>query len=393
MAGRHVSLSTMSPLSLPVYLDYHATTPVDVRVFEAMTPYFMEVFGNPASSSHAFGLKARAAVESARRQVAACLHAAPHEVVFTSGASESNNLAIKGAVKLCGTKGGHIVTAATEHKAVLNACRALEAEGYALTVLPVESDGHLPLEAVRDALRGDTVLVSLMHANNEIGVVHDIAAIGALCHERGVLLHTDATQSLGKLPFDVRTLNADLISMSGHKMYGPKGVGALYVRKPCRIAPLIDGGGHEGGLRSGTLNVPGIVGLAKAVELAMALAEEDMAHARRLRDRLWQALQAAFPQLVLNGPALPADAARRLPNNLNVSLAPPAGDALLEALASVAVSTSSACTSAAGEASHVLAALGRPAGLVNLRISVGRQTTDAEIDYVVACIQRAAVAA
>lgn len=383
----------MSPVSLPVYLDYHATTPVDRRVFEAMTPYFMEVFGNPASSSHAHGLRARAAVEQARRTIADCLHASPHEVVFTSGASESNNLAIKGAVKLCAAKGSHLVTAATEHKAVLNACKALEAEGYALTVLPVDAEGRIAPEAVAAALRDDTVLVSLMHANNEIGVVHDIPAIGALCRARGVLLHTDATQSVGKLPLDVRTLGADLVSMSGHKMYGPKGVGALYVRKPCRVAPLIDGGGHEGGLRSGTLNVPGIVGLAEAVSLAVTCLDEDVAHARRLRDRLWQALSAAFPQAILNGPALPAQADWRLPNNLNVSVPSPAGDVLLEALASVAISTSSACTSAAGEASHVLTALGRPAGLVNLRISVGRQTTDAEIGYVVGCIERAAVAA
>lgn len=383
----------MSPLNLPIYLDYHATTPVDARVFEVMTPYFMEVFGNPASVSHSFGLRALAAVESSRRLLADCLHAAPQEMVFTSGASESNNLAIKGVVKLCGAKGRHVVTAATEHKAVLNACRTLEAEGYDLTVLPVEPDGHLSLAAVERALRADTVLVSLMHANNEIGVVHDVPAIGALCRARGILLHTDATQSIGKVPFDVRTLNADMVSMSGHKMYGPKGVGALYVRRPCRIAPLIDGGGHEGGLRSGTLNVPGIVGLAKAVELATTHVDEDIAHARRLRDRLWLALSAAFPQLVLNGPALPADSARRLPNNLNVSLPPAVGRTLLEALTEVAVSTSSACTSASGEASHVLAALGRPADLVNLRISVGRQTTDRDIDYVVDCIERAAVAA
>jgi cysteine desulfurase len=383
----------MSPPHLPIYLDYHATTPVDARVFEAMTPYFMEVFGNPASSSHAFGLKALAAVEASRRQVAECLHAAPQEIVFTSGASESNNLAIKGAVKLCSANGRHIVTAATEHKAVLNACRSLEVEGYALTILDVDADGGVQVEAVRRALRADTVLVSLMHANNEIGIVHDIAAIGALCREHGILLHTDATQSIGKLPVDLRTLNADMVSMSAHKMYGPKGVGALYVRKPCRIAPLIDGGGHEGGLRSGTLNVPGIVGLAKAVELATAHVAEDMAHARGLRDRVWQALHAAFPGVLLNGPALPADGGRRLANNLNVSLPAADGEALLGALSSVAISTSSACTSASGEASHVLAALGRPAGLVNLRLSVGRQTTTDDIDYVVACIQRAAVTA
>lgn len=384
----------MGAVRLPIYLDYHATTPVDVRVLEAMTPYFMDVFGNPASSSHAFGLRARAAVESARRAIAEHLHGAPQEVVFTSGASESNNLAIKGVVRLCAAKGRHIVTAATEHKAVLNACRALEADGYGLTVLPVEADGRVDPAAVAAALRGDTVLVSLMHANNEIGVIHDIPAIGALCRARGVLLHTDATQSVGKVPLDVRTLGADLVSMSAHKMYGPKGVGALYVRQPCRVAPLIDGGGHEGGLRSGTLNVPGIVGLAKAVELAVSHLEEDVRHARRLRDRLWTALRDAFPQLVLNGPTLPDVEGRRLPNNLNVSLPAPAGEVLLEALDQVAISTSSACTSAAGETSHVLTALGRPAsGLVSMRISVGRQTTDAEIDHVVGCIERAAIPA
>ena len=393
MAGRHVSLPPMSPLNLPVYLDYHATTPVDARVFEAMVPYFMEVYGNPASTSHSVGLRALAAVEASRRLLAEHLYAAPQEVVFTSGASESNNLAIKGVVKLCGAKGRHVVTAATEHKAVLNACRTLAAEGYDLTVLDVEPDGHLSLDAVERALRPDTVLVSLMHANNEIGVIHDIPAIGALCRARGILLHTDATQSIGKVAVDVRTLNADMISMSAHKIYGPKGVGALYVRRPCRIAPLIDGGGHEGGLRSGTLTVPGIVGLAKAVELATSHVEQDTAHARRLRDRLWRALSASFPTLTLNGPALPADADRRLPNNLNVSLPPEAGRSLLEAFTSVAVSTSSACTSATGEPSHVLTALGRAADLVNLRLSVGRQTTDADIDYVVACIERAAVAA
>lgn len=384
----------MGSVRLPIYLDYHATTPVDPRVFEAMVPYFTEVFGNPASGSHAFGLQARAAVEAARRAIAESLHGAPGEIVFTSGASESNNLAIKGVARLCGARGAHIVTAATEHKAVLNACRALEADGYALTVLPVEPDGRIDPAAVGAALRDDTVLVSLMHANNEIGVIHDIAAIAALCHERGVLLHTDATQSLGKVPIDVRTLGADMISMSGHKIYGPKGVGALYVRKPCRVAPLIDGGGHEGGLRSGTLNVPGIVGLAKAVELAVTHLDEDMRHARRLRDRLWDALRAACPQVVLNGPAIPDVEGRRLANNLNVSVPAAAGEALLDALGSVAISTSSACSSEAGETSHVLAALGRPAsGLVSMRISVGRQTTDAEIDYVVACIGRAAIPA
>jgi cysteine desulfurase len=383
----------MSSLTLPVYLDYHATTPVDSRVFEAMTPYFMEVYGNPASSSHAFGLRARAAVERARRTVAQCLGAEAQEIVFTSGASESNNLAIKGAMKLCGARGRHLITASTEHKAVLNACKTLAGEGFDLTVLDVEPDGRLSPDAVSRAIREDTVLVSLMHANNEIGVVHDLVAIGQCCRARGVLLHTDATQSIGRLPVDLRELPVDLLSMSAHKIYGPKGVGALYVRKPCRVAPLIDGGGHEGGLRSGTLNVPGIVGLAAAVELATTLADEDASLARHLRNRIWQALRAAFPRVVLNGPRLPDDESIRLPNNLNVSLPPADGEVLLEALADVAVSTSSACTSAAGESSHVLSALGRPSGMVNLRISVGRQTSEAEVAYVVASIERAASAA
>lgn len=377
---------------MPIYLDYHATTPVDSRVFAAMTPYFMEVFGNPASSSHRFGDDARAAVERARALMATCLNAASaREIVFTSGSSESNNLAIKGVARLCGTRGRHVVTAATEHKAVLNACKSLQVEGYELTVLPVLADGSIPVGAVEATLRPDTVLVSLMHANNEIGILHDIAAIGALCRSRGVLLHTDATQSIGKAPFDVQALQVDLASLSGHKIYGPKGTGALYVRTPCKVAPLIDGGGHEGGLRSGTLNVPGIVGLAAATELAYADLARDVRVQCRLRDRLWIALRHSFPAITLNGPDPLLHPEQRLFNNLNVSLPATEGDALLAALGDVAISTSSACTSASGESSHVLAALGRPDGLVNLRISVGRPTTEADIDHVIACIGKAAV--
>lgn len=380
---------------MPIYLDYHATTPVDPRVFTAMTPYFMEVFGNPASASHAYGLKARAAVEQARTRIAQALNAgSPREIIFTSGSTESNNLAIKGVVRTCGGKGRHVITAATEHKCVLNACKALREDGYDVTILPVEADGSVSVAAVEAALRPDTVLVSLMQANNEIGVVHDLAAIGALCRARGVLLHTDATQSFGKLAVDVQALQVDLLSMSAHKMYGPKGVGALYVRTPCRLVPQLDGGGHEGGLRSGTLNVPGIVGLAESVALSCADLDADRRTQCRLRDRLWLALSDAFPGILLNGPDPLTAPDRRLPNNLNVSLPEPEGDALLAAFGSeVAVSTSSACTSAAGEASHVLSAIGRAPGLVNLRISVGRPTTDAEIDQVVACIDRAAVRA
>ena len=380
---------------MPIYLDYHATTPVDPRVFASMTPYFMEIFGNPASTSHAFGLRARAAVEQARARIAAALNAAsPREVVFTSGSTESNNLAIKGVVRTCASKGRHVVTAATEHKCVLNACKALRDDGYDVTVLPVAADGAIAVADVAAALRPDTVLVSLMQANNEIGVVHDIAAIGALCRERGVLVHTDATQSFGKLPVDVQAMHVDLLSMSAHKMYGPKGVGALYVRTPCRLVPQLDGGGHEGGLRSGTLNVPGIVGLAEAVSLSCEDLDDDRRRQRSLRDRLWVALRAAFPATLLNGPDPLAAPERRLPNNLNVSLPSAEGDALLAALGSdVAVSTSSACTSASGEASHVLSAIGRAADMVHLRISVGRPTTAAEIDAVVAAVERAAVRA
>ena len=261
---------------MPIYLDYHATTPVDPRVFASMVPYFMEVFGNPASTSHPVGLQARAAVEQARQRIAAALNASSaREIVFTSGSTESNNLAIKGVVRTCAARGRHVVTAATEHKCVLNACKSLVEDGYDVTILPVAADGTLSVATVAAALRPDTVLVSLMHANNEIGVIHDIAAIGALCRARGVLLHTDATQSFGKVAVDVQALQVDLLSMSGHKMYGPKGIGALYVRTPCRLVPQLDGGGHEGGLRSGTLNVPGIVGLADAVALAGEDLEED----------------------------------------------------------------------------------------------------------------------
>jgi cysteine desulfurase len=378
---------------VPIYLDYHATTPVDPRVFGVMTPYFMEIFGNPASTSHRVGLQARAAVEQARQRIASALNAAsPREIIFTSGSTESNNLAIKGVARVCGRRGRHVVTAATEHKCVLNACKALRDEGFDLTILPVDADGRVSVAVVEAALRPDTFLVSLMHANNEIGVIHDLAPLGALCRARGVLLHTDATQSFGKVAVDVQAMQVDLLSMSGHKMYGPKGVGALYVRTPCALAPQLDGGGHEGGMRSGTLNVPGIVGLAEAVVLACEDLDTDRRTQRALRDRLWHALREAFPGVLLNGPDPLTAADERLPNNLNVSLPSSAGEALLSALGDeVCVSTSSACTSASGEASHVLTAIGRAPGLVNLRISVGRPTAADQVDDVVARIGRAAV--
>ncbi len=297
--------------------------------------------------------------------------------------------------RTCGDRGRHVVTAATEHKCVLNACKALRDDGFDVTILPVAPDGTLSVESVEAAIRPDTALVSLMHANNEIGVLHDIAAIGDMCRARGVLLHTDATQSFGKVHVDVQALRVDLLSMTAHKMYGPKGVGALYVRTPCRLAPQLDGGGHERGLRSGTLNVPGIVGLAEALDIARTDQATDCSSQRVLRDRLWHALREAFPGVLLNGPDPMASPERRLANNLNVSLPGQAGQALLDALSEddVCVSTSSACTSDSGEASHVLTAIGREPGFVNLRMSVGRPTTRAEIDQVVACIARAAVRA
>ncbi|MPY88454.1 MAG: aminotransferase class V-fold PLP-dependent enzyme [Luteitalea sp.] len=378
-------------MKLPIYLDYHATTPVDERVLEAMQPYFIEIFGNPASSSHVFGWQASAAVEQARRQVADGLDADPEEIVFTSGASESNNLAIRGVARLCRERGRHIVTVATEHKAVLNTCLALEEDGFRVTVLGVDGEGGVELDAVRAALADDTILVSIMHANNEIGTIQDIAPIGALCRDRGVLFHTDATQSIGRRLFNVRHLNVDLVSFSGHKFYGPKGTGALFIRRSVDCAPLITGGGHESGVRSGTLNVPGVVGLAKAVELANQSLKDETARTREWRDDLWRAIREAVPTVLLNGPDPLERPDDRLPNNLNVSVPGAEGEALVAALDQVAVSTSSACTSASGEGSHVLKAIGRDTeGLTHLRFGLGRPTTREEIDYTIGCIRAVA---
>ena len=293
-------------MKLPIYLDCNAATPVDDRVFEAMRPYFTEIFGNAASTGHAFGAQAREAVNDSRRAIAEALNVSPEEIVFTSGATESDNLAIKGTAKL--RQGGHIITAATEHKAVLDPCRCLSQDGYRVTCLPVDRQGFINLDELSAAFSPDTILVSIMHGNNEIGTVQDIAAIGALCRARGVPFHTDATQTIGKLPFDAQALNVDMASLTAHKMYGPKGAGALYVRKDCKVAPVIDGGGHERGLRSGTLNVPGIVGLAKSLEVAVAQMDRDITHTRALRDRIWEALRAVSPSVVVNGPDPIADA-------------------------------------------------------------------------------------
>ena len=369
----------------PLYLDYAATTPVDAAVAQVMGECLTlaGTFGN-AASAHAFGFAAARRVEAARAQVAALLAAAPEEIVFTSGATESNNLALLGVMAASAERGRHVVTLRTEHKAVLDPCRMLAAHGYRVTVLPVDGEGRLDLDDLARAFAPDTLLVSVMHANNEIGTVHDIAAIAALCRERGVLCHTDATQTIGRLPFDVGALGVDLASFTGHKMYGPKGAGGLYVRRGCSLLPLFEGGGHERGLRSGTLNVPGIVGLAEALTLAVAEMPQDAAHTRRLRDRLWTALREAVPAVRLTGvdPALDPD--HRLPNNLHVTLDDADGDRIAPALADVACSTRSACTSGASGPSHVLEALGRPEGGTTLRFGVGRFTTGDDIARIAA---------
>jgi cysteine desulfurase len=378
---RHPLTAPIS-MRLPIYLDCNATTPVDPRVFATMAPYFTEIFGNAASTGHTFGAQALGAVESARSAIARAINARPDEIIFTSGATESDNLAIKGTARLRGR--GHIITAATEHKAVLDPCRCLAQEGFRITYLPVDARGFVDLDQLAAALTPDTVLVSIMHGNNEIGTVQDIAAIGALCRARGVPFHTDSTQTIGKLPFDVQALNVDMASLTAHKMYGPKGAGALFVRQSCELSPIIDGGGHERGLRSGTLNVPGIVGLAKALEVASQQIEEDIAHSRRLRDALWTCLKHAVPAARVNGPDPIELPESRLPNNLHVSVDSFEGDLINSALSNVAVSSRSACTTGSHEPSHVLKAIGAPTdGVASLRFGVGRFTTDEDISYVV----------
>jgi cysteine desulfurase len=369
-------------MKLPVYLDHHATTPVDERVFDVMRPYFMDAFGNAASTEHTFGLQAFAAVTQARQTIAACLNVEPGEIVFTSGATESNNLAIKGVAAVRGS--GHIVTATTEHKAVLDPCHRLAQQGFRVSYLKVDREGFIDLDAVRKALSTDTILVSIMHGNNEIGTVQDIQSIAAICRERGVLFHTDATQTVGKLPFDAHALQPDLVSLSAHKIYGPKGIGALYVSRKCQLAPIIDGGGHERGLRSGTLNVTGIVGLAKALEVALVDRLHDCARTRDFRDRLWTCFQEVVPGVQLNGPDPLRRAEKRLPNNLHLSIPEAASARVGAALTQVAVSSRSACNSGSSQPSHVLEAIGAAVeGCTTLRISTGRHTTSEEIDYVV----------
>jgi cysteine desulfurase len=369
------------PVKIPVYLDNHATTPLDPRVLETMLPFLRAKFGNAASNSHAFGWEASAAVEVARRQIASAIGASPQEIVFTSGATESDNLAVKGTVEACRGCGNHIITALTEHKAILDSCKYLEHRGCTVTYLGVRPDGLIDLDQLRDSFTDKTVLVSIMAANNEIGVLQPIAEIGKICRERGVVFHSDAVQALGKVPLNVQQANLDLASLTAHKLYGPKGCGALYVRNDAsvRLEPLFHGGGHEHGMRSGTLNVPGIAGFGKACEIAVQEMAEESCRTAGLRNRLCERLQAALRNVVING-----NMEHRLPGNLNMSFPGVEGETLLTGLHDVAVSSGSACSSGKTEASHVLRALGlsdEAAGSA-VRFGVGRFNTEAEIDYV-----------
>jgi cysteine desulfurase len=366
----------------PVYLDHQATTPLDPRVLEAMLPWLTGDFGNAASRQHAFGWAAESAVSAAREEVAAALGAEPREVVFTSGATESNNLALLGAARAARGRGNHVVTSAVEHRAVLDPCRQLAAEGFEVTVLPPDETGRTAVEAVADALTERTVLVSLMAANNEIGTLNPVAETAALCASRGVLFHTDAAQAFGKVPFDVGP-GVAMASLSAHKLYGPKGVGALYVRARPRVAlaPIVFGGGHEKGLRSGTLNVPGIVGFGAAVRIASRERDAEAVRLVALRDRLDSAIRGALDGVTLNG-----QRAERLPGNLSHSFGGVDGERLIASLRDVAVSSGSACTTASAEPSHVLRALGVPAALAKatIRFGLGRFTTAAEVDFAAA---------
>jgi cysteine desulfurase len=368
-------------MRIPIYMDHHSTTPVDPRVLEAMLPYFTEHFGNAASRSHSFGWKAEEAVEEARAEVARLVGASAREIVFTSGATESDNLAVKGAARFHRERGRHLVTTAIEHKAVLDSMHALEREGFEVTYLPVSGEGIVDPEAVRAALRPDTILVSVMHANNEVGTIQPIEAIGRLTRERGILFHTDAVQSVGRIPFDVEAANADLVSLSAHKMYGPKGAGALYVRRRprARLVPQMDGGGHERGYRSGTLNVPGIVGFGRAATLAREEMPTEAPRLLALRERLRTALEAGLDRIRVNGSLV-----HRLPGNLNVSFEFVEGEALMLALRDVAVSSGSACTSASLEPSYVLRAMGVSDEMAHasIRFGLGRTNTEEEVDEV-----------
>jgi cysteine desulfurase len=369
-------------VKLPIYMDNHATTRVDPRVLDAMLPYFTEKYGNAASRNHEFGWKAEEAVETARGQIARLIHATPREIVFTSGATESDNLALKGVAEAYRAKGNHIVTQATEHKAVLDTSKRLEKSGCEVTYLPVAKDGRIDLDNLRRAIAPKTILLSIMHANNEIGVLQPIAEIGAIAKEKNVIFHVDAAQSAGRVPIDVEKFGIDLLAISAHKIYGPKGVGALYVRRKnprVELSPILDGGGHERGMRSGTLNVPGIVGLGKACEICEKEMTAENDRLRILRDKLKDAILSRLDDTSVNGTM-----EHRLANNLNLSFSGVEGDALLMGINDVAVSSGSACTSATLEPSYVLRALGVPEDLAHssIRFGLGRFNTEEEVHYV-----------
>ena len=369
-------------IKLPIYMDNHATTPVDPRVVEEMLPYFMEKFGNAASRNHPFGWAAEEAVELSRERIAKLIGATAKEIIFTSGATESDNLAIKGVAEMYREKGNHIITCVTEHKAVLDTCKRLEKYGYRVTYLPVQKDGLIAPEDLKRAMDDKTILVTIMFANNEIGVLQPVEEIGKLCHEKGVLFHSDATQAIGKVPVNVTKQNIDIMSISAHKMYGPKGVGALYVRRKnprVQLAAIIDGGGHERGMRSGTLNVPGIVGLGKACDIAMNEMPQESCRLAGLRNRLRDKILAGLDDAYING-----SKEHRLPGNLNMSFLYVEGESLLMGINDIAVSSGSACTSATLEPSYVLKALGLGDDLAHssIRFGLGRFNTEAEVDYV-----------
>ena len=376
-------------VKLPIYMDNHATTPLDKRVLEAMLPYFTEKFGNAASRNHSFGWEAEEAVDKARGQIAGLIHARSKEIIFSSGATESDNLAIKGVLEFYNEKGNHIITCVTEHKAILDSCRALERGGKAtVTYLPVDKYGMIDPEAVRKAITDKTVLITVMYANNEVGTIHPIAEIGKSAKEKGIVFHSDATQAVGKIPVDVEKDGIDLMSLSGHKIYGPKGIGAIYVRSKgprVRLTPQMDGGGHERGMRSGTLNVTGIIGLGKACEIAGSEMLEENRRLHELRDKLQAGIFERLDEVYLNG-----HPTERLPGNLNVSFAYVEGESLLMGISDIAVSSGSACTSATLEPSYVIRALGTDEELAHssIRFGLGRFNTEEEVDYVTARVSK-----
>src|SRR5229473_2334763 len=369
-------------MKTPIYFDNHATTPTDPRVVDAMLPYFTQKFGNAASRNHSFGWEAEKAVDNARKQIADLIGATTKEIIFTSGATESDNLAIKGVAEMYAEKGNHIITAATEHKAVLDTCKKLEKHGYRVTYLPVKADGLVDLDMLRESITDKTILITLMYANNEIGVIQPVKDIGKIAHEKGVLFHTDGVQAIGKVPVDVNKDNIDLMSITGHKLYGPKGAGALYVRRKSprvQLTAQMDGGGHERGMRSGTLNVPGIVGLGEACAICQREMPEETKRLQYLRDKLRSKLESKLDEVYLNG-----SWEHRLPHSLNLSFAYVEGESLLMGINDVAVSSGSACTSASLEPSYVLKALGAGDDLAHtsIRFGLGRFNTEEEVDYV-----------